>query len=47
MYVLNEFRRLGLGHKLLDIAIDFAKVLVIQGWSWIVQRHYVQLEHYI
>jgi GNAT superfamily N-acetyltransferase len=25
MYVLNEFRRLGLGHKLLDIAIDFAK----------------------
>lgn len=31
MYVLNEFRRLGLGHKLLDIAIDFAKVLVIQG----------------
>jgi ribosomal protein S18 acetylase RimI-like enzyme len=25
MYVLNEFRRLGLGQKLLDIAIDFAK----------------------
>ena len=25
MYVLNEFRRLGLGQKLLDIAIDFAR----------------------
>ena len=25
MYVLNEFRRLGLGQKLLDVAIDFAK----------------------
>ena len=25
MYVLNEFRRLGLAQKLLDIAIDFAK----------------------
>ena len=25
MYVLNEFRRLGLGQKLLDTAIDFAK----------------------
>jgi GNAT superfamily N-acetyltransferase len=25
MYVLKEFRRLGLGQKLLDIAIDFAK----------------------
>ena len=25
MYVLNEYRRLGLGQKLLDIAIDFAR----------------------
>jgi GNAT superfamily N-acetyltransferase len=25
MYVLNDFRRLGLGQKLLEIAIDFAK----------------------
>jgi GNAT superfamily N-acetyltransferase len=25
MYVLNEFRRLGLGQKLLDIAIDFTR----------------------
>jgi GNAT superfamily N-acetyltransferase len=25
MYVLKEFRQLGLGQKLLDIAIDFAK----------------------
>jgi ribosomal protein S18 acetylase RimI-like enzyme len=25
MYVLNEFRRLGLGQKLLDIAIDYAR----------------------
>ena len=25
MYVLRDFRRLGLGQKLLDIAIDFAK----------------------
>jgi ribosomal protein S18 acetylase RimI-like enzyme len=25
MYILNEFRRLGLGQKLLDTAIDFAK----------------------
>jgi GNAT superfamily N-acetyltransferase len=33
MYVLNEFRRLGLGHKLLDIAIDFAKSV---GYSRIV-----------
>ena len=27
MYVLNEFRRLGLGQKLLDTAIDFAKIV--------------------
>ena len=28
MYVLRDFRRLGLGQKLLDIAIDFAKSVV-------------------
>ena len=33
MYVLNEFRRLGLGQKLLDIAIDFARSV---GYSRIV-----------
>jgi len=27
MYVLRDFRRLGLGQKLLDIAIDFAKLI--------------------
>jgi GNAT superfamily N-acetyltransferase len=47
MYVLRDFRRLGLGQKLLDIAVDFAKRLVIQGWSWIVQRCYMPQEHYI
>ena len=33
MYVLNEFRRLGLGQKLLDIAIDYARSV---GYSRIV-----------
>jgi GNAT superfamily N-acetyltransferase len=33
MYVLRDFRRLGLGQKLLDIAIDFAKSI---GYSRIV-----------
>jgi ribosomal protein S18 acetylase RimI-like enzyme len=33
MYVLNEFRRLGLGQKLLDLAIDFARSV---GYSRIV-----------
>ena len=33
MYVLRDFRRLGLGQKLLDIAIDFAKSV---GYSRIV-----------
>ena len=33
MYVLHDFRRLGLGQKLLDIAIDFAKSV---GYSRIV-----------
>ena len=33
MYVLNKFRRLGLGQKLLDIAIDFARSV---GYSRIV-----------
>jgi GNAT superfamily N-acetyltransferase len=28
MYVLNEFRRLGLGQKLLEIAIDFARMIL-------------------
>jgi GNAT superfamily N-acetyltransferase len=27
MYVLHDFRRLGIGQKLLDIAIDFAKTV--------------------
>ena len=30
MYVLRDFRRLGLGQKLLDAAIDLQKALVIQ-----------------
>ena len=33
MYVLRDFRRLGVGQKLLDIAIDFAKSV---GYSKIV-----------
>jgi GNAT superfamily N-acetyltransferase len=33
MYVLRDFRRLGLGQKLLDIAIDFARSV---GYSRIV-----------
>ena len=33
MYILRDFRRLGLGQKLLDIAIDFAKSV---GYSRIV-----------
>ena len=47
MYVLGDFRRLGLGQKLLGIAIDLQKGFVIQGWSWIVHRCYMQQEYYI
>lgn len=32
MYVLMEFRRLGIGQNMLDTAIDFAKKLVIKEW---------------
>ena len=48
MYVLRDFRRLGLGQKLLYTAIDFAKSV---GYSMIVldssKRCYMQQEHYI
>ena len=48
MYVLGGFRRSGLGQKLLDTAIDFAKSV---GYSMIVldssKRCYMQQEHYI
>lgn len=47
MYVLRNFRRLGVGQKLLDIAIDLQKALDIQRLSWIVQRCYMRQEHYI